>query len=197
MRPGDDVLSFLFHEADHPQQPHLPHFTSPWVWPPDFTIHHVHLTCGTPWTTQVLEPRLTLHVYSANAAPTRFCWFIASSLVSGHPQLHHIPVLISIGQMRNVCPILHEVTENVSASHFFLRTGGRETSNGPGVCMSRGDVWRLPHLRFPTEAGKDELPPFPYRSSWKSRRPSAALWAPCLLMARGVWSLLIGEGAHT
>lgn len=119
MRPGDDVLSFLFHEADHPQLLHLPHFTSPWVCPPDFTTQHVHLTCSTLRITQMLEPKLTLHVYSANVVPTRFSWFIASSLVSGHPQLHHIQFLISICQLHNVCLVLHEVTKVSLPPIFF------------------------------------------------------------------------------
>lgn len=69
---------------------------------PDFTTQNVHLTSSTPQITQVLEPKLILHVHSANAAPIQFSWFIASSLVSRHSQLHHTQFLISICQLHNV-----------------------------------------------------------------------------------------------
>lgn len=67
------MLSFLFHEAHHPRLPTSP--TSPPL---------ALSTCSRdPPRTPVpgLAPRPTRPVHSANAAPTRPSWFIASSLV--------------------------------------------------------------------------------------------------------------------
>ena len=120
-----------------------------------------------------------LHDDSANAAPT-----CSVGLLQVHwsPHPHPRPTLshalfIPLDQGHSVFLLFREITKKISASRFLLRDGGRETSD---VTLTLGDSWRLPPLGCPTEAGKDELPPFPSGSGWEGCRPPAV---PCGLHA--------------